>query len=121
MSVAAEMLFVRNTRAVSRKIEGETLVVPIRGGVGDLDSIYSFNPLGGEIWALLEHETSVEEIIRWVADQYDVAAHQARSDIQDFLNELLAAGLIAPAITDSAVCFTRNIWGSVRPLRFPSR
>jgi len=97
MTAAAEVHFVRNTRVVSRRIEEETLVVPIRGGVGDLDSIYSFNPLGGEIWNLLEHETSVEEITRWVVDQYDVAAQQARNDIQDFLNELLAVGLIALA------------------------
>jgi len=97
MKASAQVLFVRNTHVVSRRIEEETLVVPIRAGVGDLDSIYSFNLLGAEIWTLLEHETSVEEITRRLVDQYDVTAQQAHNDIQDFLNELLAVGLIAPA------------------------
>ena len=89
-------VFVRNNCVVSRKIEDETLVVPIRGGVGDLNSIYSLNPLGAELWQLLEKEMSVDEMTRWVVDQYEVTFEQAQTDIGDFLNELLAMGLVLP-------------------------
>src|SRR5271169_1715178 len=36
----------RNTAIVSREVAGETIVVPICRGVGDLDSVYTFNPVG---------------------------------------------------------------------------
>lgn len=87
--------YVRNAKVVSRKIENETLVVPIRGGVGDLDSIYSFNAIGSEIWALLEKECSFEEIAEWIVEHYEVSPAQAHSDLQNFLNDLSSLGLVA--------------------------
>jgi len=96
-TTSQQEVFVRNRSVVSRKIEEETLVVPIRGGVGDLDSIYSFNSLGAELWELLEKEMSVEDMTRWVVDQYEVTFERAQTDIDDFLKELLAMGLVFPA------------------------
>ncbi|MBS1839268.1 MAG: PqqD family protein [Acidobacteria bacterium] len=89
--------FVRNKGVVCRKIEDETLVVPIRGGVGDLNSIYSLNPLGAHIWQLLDTELSLEEITQFVVDEYDVTFEQAQCDISSFLNELISMGLVLPA------------------------
>jgi len=86
--------YVRSSAIVSREIGGETLVVPVRGGVGDLDSIFSFNPLGSELWNLLEAGTSVEEMADWVVEHYEVASQQALADIQAFIEELSGAGLV---------------------------
>jgi len=86
--------YVRNSRVVSREVAGETLVVPIRGGVGDLDSIFSFNPLGSELWTLLQDGASIEEMTAWVVDQYDVTSDQATADIEAFVAELSRSGLI---------------------------
>lgn len=88
--------YVRSARVVSRDVAGETLVVPIRGGVGDLDSIFSFNPLGTDLWTLLTEGTSVEEMVAWVVDRYDVTAEQAAADIEAFVAELSRSGLIHP-------------------------
>jgi hypothetical protein len=86
--------FVRSSKVVSRKIAGETLVVPVRGGVGDLDSIFSFNPLGSELWSLLQTRTSLEEMAEWVERSYEVTFEQALADIQAFMDELRQAGLV---------------------------
>jgi hypothetical protein len=88
--------FVRNKSVVCRKIEDETLVVPIRGGVGDLNSIYSLNPLGARIWQLLDTELSLDQITRHIVDEYEVTFTQAQSDITEFLGELLSMGLVLP-------------------------
>jgi len=95
--------YVRNTGVVSRMIADETLVVPIRGGVGDLDSIYSFNPVGSDIWSLLEQEVTVEEMCAWVTDHYEVSREQALTDIQEFLSELVGTGLVNSVVEASAV------------------
>jgi hypothetical protein len=86
--------FVRNTAVVSRKIADETLIVPIRGGVGDLDSIFSLNPLGSDLWALLESGTTPATLADWVVERYEVTPEQALADIRDFLNDLEGAGLV---------------------------
>lgn len=96
MTVSESTKFRRSTTVVSREIASETLVVPIRGGVGDLDSIFSFNPVGSDLWTLMEKDTSVGEMASWVAAHYEVGRDQAFEDIQGFVNELLDAGLVSP-------------------------
>jgi len=91
-----KMKYVRSSAVVSRLIADETLVVPIRGGVGDLDSIYSFNPVGSDIWGLLEKEVTVEEMCAWVTEHYEVSEEQAFGDIREFLGELVGSGLVSP-------------------------
>jgi hypothetical protein len=84
----------RNTAIVSRDVAGETIVVPICQGVGDLDSVYTFNPVGRSLWRLLETGHSVEELANWVAAHYEVDAQQAVADVQSYLSELQGVGLI---------------------------
>jgi len=95
--------YVRSTGVVSRLIADETLVVPIRGGVGDLDSIYSFNPVGSDIWGLLEKETTVEQLCAWVTEHYEVTEEQAMGDIREFLGELVGSGLVHSVVEAPAV------------------
>ena len=38
---------------VARVIAGETIVVPIRGQVGDLEAIYNLNEVGSMIWEMM--------------------------------------------------------------------
>ena len=86
--------YVRSSNVVSREVGGELLVVPIRGGVGDLDSIFSFNPLGSQLWQLLKAGSTIEEMVRWVVDRYEVAADRASADVQSFLGDLSRSGLV---------------------------
>jgi hypothetical protein len=84
----------RNTAIVSRDVAGETIVVPICRGVGDLDSVYTFNPVGRSLWHLLENSQSAEELANWVATHYEVDAKQAVRDVQSYLSELEEIGLV---------------------------
>jgi Coenzyme PQQ synthesis protein D (PqqD) len=86
--------YLRSSAVVSRVIADETLVVPIRGGAGDLDSIFSFNPLGSDLWKLLENEISLGEMTSWVTGHYEVSDERALGDIREFVGELLGAGLV---------------------------
>src|SRR5580658_2182907 len=84
----------RNTAIVSREVAGETIVVPICRGVGDLDSVYTFNPVGRSLWHMLENGRSVEELANWIATHYEVDAKQAFVDVQSYLTELQEIGLV---------------------------
>ena len=44
----------RSSNVVSRVVADEAIVVPIRRGAADLDSIYTFNESGTKLWSLIE-------------------------------------------------------------------
>jgi hypothetical protein len=91
---STKISFLRSSNAVSREIGGEAVVIPISRGVGDMESVYTFNSLGSELWKLLENECTEEGIVAWVTENYDVSAAQARADVTAFLDDLYQVGLI---------------------------
>jgi hypothetical protein len=86
--------YIRNTAIVSRDVAGETIVVPICRGAGDLESVYMFNPLGRDLWVLLAEGRTSEELTDWVTAHYRVEKEQASSDVDNYLAELREVGLI---------------------------
>src|SRR6266478_7940470 len=85
----------RSSAVVSRRISGETLVVPIRGKVGDLASIYSFNEAGSVLWAALEQPASLETLAAVLCQSFEVELDDARQDAHSFVEEMTVAGLLS--------------------------
>src|SRR5208282_6502364 len=90
-----ELLFTRSRSVVSRVVAGETLIVPVRGKVGDLASIYSFNGTGSLIWQLLDAPRSLSDLIAAVEQEYEVGQEQAHKDVTRFLDDMLSVGVVA--------------------------
>jgi hypothetical protein len=101
----AEQVFVRSQSVVSRRVAGETLIVPVRGKVGDLASIYSFNEAGSLIWQSLENPKGLSELISAVEQEYAVTQEQAERDVKQFLNDMLSVGLVeaGPGVAMAAI------------------
>jgi Coenzyme PQQ synthesis protein D (PqqD) len=114
----ASQVFIRSRSVVSRTVAGETLIVPVRGKVGDLASIYSFNGTGSLIWQLLDAPHGLADLVDAVAEHYDVAPEQAQKDVTQFLDDMLSVGLVAASYTDAHVGTTalgRPIERSTQP------
>jgi coenzyme PQQ synthesis protein D (PqqD) len=92
--VSEEQVLVRSRAVVSRVVGGETLIVPIRGKVGDLASIYSFNETGTLVWGLLETPRILAELVAAVANQYNVHQQRAERDVKQFVSDMLSVGLV---------------------------
>jgi hypothetical protein len=99
MEILAEY-FTKKDDCVTRQIAGETIIVPVGGHVGDLDSVYTLNELGTMIWRLMDGQTSVGQIIEAVCQEYEVAPEEVRKDIADFLHSLAEGGLIHPIVSE---------------------
>jgi hypothetical protein len=82
-------------RCVTRKIAGETLVIPIAGGVADLEAIFTLNEVGSRIWGLIGSASPVGQIIDQLVAEYDVSREEAASDVNQFLDALRSARLLA--------------------------
>jgi hypothetical protein len=86
--------YVRASSVVSRVIAGETLIVPVRGGVGDLASIYSLNPVGSSIWNAIAQPCSEDKIIAHITEEFSGEGQQVEQDVKSFLAEMRSAGLV---------------------------
>lgn len=89
--------YIRSESVVTREVAEETIVVPVRGGVGDLDGLFTFNEIGSGIWRMLSDSKSVEELTRWVRENYEVSGQQAEEDVGSFLEQLEKQGLVRAA------------------------
>ena len=80
---------------VTRSIGDETIIVPVRSHVADLDSIYTLNEVGSVIWERLEGQASFAQIVACLCEIYDVTQEEAAQDAADFLHILETAGLVS--------------------------
>jgi hypothetical protein len=80
---------------VSRTISDDVIIVPVRGGVGDLESIFTLNAVGASIWKLIDGRTSLQALAAAISREYEVSEAEATADVQEFVELLLAKGLVS--------------------------
>ena len=93
-------LYVRADAVVARFVAGETLVLPVRGGIGDLACFYSFNGTGTTIWEALEKPKTFKDLCDVIDRKYDVGREKAEEDVALFVREICSLGL-AKVVVDS--------------------
>jgi hypothetical protein len=89
-----EKVYKKDETVVTRDIVGETILVPIRGKLADMQRIFSLNDVGAYIWSSLDGERSLGEICEDLRLDFDVQSDQAQRDMSEFISQLLEADLI---------------------------
>lgn len=79
---------------VTRTILDETLIVPVKGTLAEIDRIYALSGVGAAIWESLGGEPTLDEIRGLLGERYDATDGTIAADLQEFVGELLRAGLI---------------------------
>lgn len=97
LSATAAARLRRSSNVVSRVVANEAIVVPIRRGVADLNSIYTFNESGTLLWSWLEKGLNPAELVSHLQSEYGLSREQAAADAESFLKELNEEGLVEPA------------------------
>ena len=83
-----ETVFRKSDAIVFRKIGDECILVPIRQGVGDLESIYTLNETAARIWELLDGTAKGAKIREKLTEEFDVTPEEAEKDLVHHLKEL---------------------------------
>lgn len=84
-----EHCYCRNESFVFRRIEDETILVPIRDNVGDMGNIYSLNEIGAFIWEQLDGRQHMAAVKEKIMDEYEVSPQEAEADLSAFMNDLI--------------------------------
>jgi hypothetical protein len=92
-----EKIFKKNPSMVFRTIGDECILVPIRQGAGDLESMYTLNQTAARIWELLDGTTKGIDIRDKITEEFDVTPEEAEEDLVHHLQELASINAIVEA------------------------
>lgn len=83
---------------VMRKIDGETILVPIGSGIGDLeDDLYTVNESGLSILSMLDGKRTLKDVAMVIGSQYEADEESLIVDVLGFTSELYRRKMIVEA------------------------
>ena len=85
---ALDRVYQKNQNFVFRKIDNDTLLVPIKNDVGDMDCIYNLNEMGAFVWEHLDGQKSAQDIKNLILAEFDVSVQEAEADLEKFVMQL---------------------------------
>lgn len=77
-----------------RKVADTYVVVPVGDAVAEFNGMINLNEAGAFLWQLLESETTAEQVVEGLLQQYEVDEATAKRDVDNFINELKTAKLL---------------------------
>lgn len=80
---------------VIRQIADETVAIPVNASGDGFYGIISLNGVGKFLFELLGEERTEAGLVSALLEEYDVAPETARADVQEFVEQLRKAGLLA--------------------------
>ncbi len=80
--------YVKSQFVVARRIADEYVLVPIRKNTGDLETIYTLNDVGAEIWEMLDGDNSLTAVCDGLVEKFDVSKEEAEKDLENFVRDL---------------------------------
>lgn len=83
-----------NPSAKLTEVAGEHIIVPTGDSVYQLQGLASLNETGLFLWEKLANETTEEELVRALTEEYEVEEDACRAHVRAFLDKLRAVGLI---------------------------
>ena len=94
MDINLNLTYKKNEEIVTRGIAGETLLVPIRDKLADMQRIFALSSVAEYVWQELDGEKNLGEIRDGILATFDVEQEQVDADLKEFMAELLDAGLV---------------------------
>lgn len=84
----------RRSDVVKRRIAGETLLIPIRGEIANMEILFVLDPTAEFIWDRLDGTRTGGDILQAVVESFDVEAQTAGNDLAGFIAELEKAQIV---------------------------
>ena len=95
LSINLDTAYVASEDVIARDMDGELLIVPLVGGMGDIeDAIFSLNETGRAIWDRLDGRATLRQIAAALSDEYAAPIGQIESDVQGLLEELIKRKMV---------------------------
>ena len=83
-----DRIFKQNENFVFRKIEDETILVPIKDNVGDMGSLYNLNEVAAFVWEQVNGKRGLQDIRGSLLKKFEVSAKEAGNDLSEYIDQL---------------------------------
>lgn len=77
-----------------REVAGCYVVVPVGKATVDFNGMLNLNDTGAFLWERLQQETTKEELLNSMLDEYEVTEDIAKKDIDNFITKLKDGNLL---------------------------
>ena len=92
-------VYLPSENVVARDVQGEFVIIPITSGISESDEeIFSLNKFGRAIWDKLDSKTSLKEVTRALALQFEGDAKKIENDVLGLTEELLKRKMIVACL-----------------------
>ena len=83
------MMFKKTERYIYRNVAGEGILVPVKDGICNMESLLILNETSTAVWEWMQNKEKISrsEVVEWMLDEYDAERSQVESDIDKFLQE----------------------------------
>ena len=88
------MVYRRKEKVVAREIAGETLLVPIRGNLADMQKLFVLDEVGKYVWDMLDGKNTLSDVSNSICADFKVDPEEAGCDVKDFITDLQGADLV---------------------------
>lgn len=89
MRIDSSTVVKRAKDQISCELDDEVAILNMQSAL-----YFGLDDVGSVIWQQLAEERTVKDICRSVVDQFDVNESQCQSDVIEFLDKLVEAGLV---------------------------
>lgn len=84
----------RKADFMMQEVGGENILIPLGVQVKALNGIITLNDTAACVWKLLAEEHNLDELASAVAERFDVDAEIAHNDVENFVAEITALGIL---------------------------
>jgi hypothetical protein len=96
--VALDKVYVLSEDIVSRKIDNDLVIIPIKAGIADEgDALYTLNETAAVVWGQLNGKKSLSDIVKVLGSKFSVSSKTIERDVLGITRELLKRGFIFEA------------------------
>ncbi len=82
------VIFKKNPDIVTRKIEDETILMPLYKTSEEIDCIYTLNDVAARVWDLMDGKSNLGEIKKILLKEFDVTEEELEKELGVFLKDL---------------------------------
>ena len=88
-------VFKRSDEVVCRAVGLESILVPIRNNVGNLDFVYTLSPVAARVWSLIDGVRTADAIVDTLVTEYEVDRDTAMADLAELVQDLAGVSLLS--------------------------
>ncbi len=91
MGMSIAHIAARRSQFATRKVNGELMLVPLKGSVAEMEEMFTLNELGSFIWEHIDAQSTEQTLVDAIVSEFEVDRETAAADLRAFLSDLAAA------------------------------